>query len=645
VFSNLALTSSTADIGIVTAAPSTISSLLNSEMRTTFNEAILLEELFLRQKAKIDWLREGDSNSAYFHKVVKSRVSRSRVDVVSNSDGVLFENDHVPEALDVDNASDMIRMVSDTEIKNAMFSMGNEKSPSLDGFMAAFFKVAWDIVGKDVILDVCKFFINGKLLKELNHTIIVLIPKVSTPATVLISPNQSAFVLGRSIADNILLTQEIMHNYHLNHGTPRCAFKVDIQKAYDTVHWVSILWHVTYGLVEVQAMLEFMILGTEGYRCLGLGFDSSKASTSETKPISFVGSTAKLAGDGSTIKAYGSTIPGSVDPSTSQNVAERMLRTCLEPDEWIKDSSYSKHMTGNKSLFSTYKAYYRGNVVFRSNLKGKIIGKGLQIKQMEDRIFYNQSKYMKEMLKKFGLEDSKPTKTPMSTEIKLTKDDEADTVDSTKNRGLIGKIMPLPIQEDYKRTKEYKPQINRSKHIDKDIRESYHTLEDRLFHEGRFVTPSFIEQNNMLPPFQAIGVESFLKLDEPICRCFMTEFYHSLDVKEVVTTISTLNSSLDFKKSSYGPMPYAILLTRLFKHMLQSNPQSIVPFGSFTYHEHVMNPLDILRKTIKDKGKRVAPPLSSSSSSSSDENKEPSFLEFYEELSNNKDLTDAQKKE
>ncbi|GJW90752.1 hypothetical protein Tco_0168305 [Tanacetum coccineum] len=53
---------------------------------------------------------------------------------------------------------------------------------------------------------------------------------------------------------------------------------------------------------------------------------------------------------------------------------------------------------------------------------------------MEDGIFFNQSKYIKEMLKKFGLEDSKPTKTPMSTEIKLTKDDKADSVDSSKYR-------------------------------------------------------------------------------------------------------------------------------------------------------------------------------------------------------------------
>ncbi|GJV82655.1 hypothetical protein Tco_1522553 [Tanacetum coccineum] len=57
---------------------------------------------------------------------------------------------------------------------------------------------------------------------------------------------------------------------------------------------------------------------------------------------------------------------------------------------------------------------------------------------MEDGIFFNQSKYIKEMLKKFGLEDSKPTKTPMSTGASVTKDDEADFMDSSKYRGMIG---------------------------------------------------------------------------------------------------------------------------------------------------------------------------------------------------------------
>ncbi|GJY00914.1 hypothetical protein Tco_0359066 [Tanacetum coccineum] len=48
----------------------------------------------------------------------------------------------------------------------------------------------------------------------------------------------------------------------------------------------------------------------------------------------------------------------------------------LEPDKWIKDNGCSKHMTGNRKLFSTYKAYNSGNVIFGSNLRGNIIGKG-----------------------------------------------------------------------------------------------------------------------------------------------------------------------------------------------------------------------------------------------------------------------------
>ncbi|GJZ66015.1 retrovirus-related pol polyprotein from transposon TNT 1-94, partial [Tanacetum coccineum] len=55
---------------------------------------------------------------------------------------------------------------------------------------------------------------------------------------------------------------------------------------------------------------------------------------------------------------------------------EICLGVDLEPDEWIKDSGCSKHITGNRKLFSTYKAYNGGNVIFGSNLHGNIIGKG-----------------------------------------------------------------------------------------------------------------------------------------------------------------------------------------------------------------------------------------------------------------------------
>ncbi|GJR63129.1 retrovirus-related pol polyprotein from transposon TNT 1-94 [Tanacetum coccineum] len=55
---------------------------------------------------------------------------------------------------------------------------------------------------------------------------------------------------------------------------------------------------------------------------------------------------------------------------------EICLGVDLEPDEWIKDSGCSKHMTVNRKPFLTYKAYNGGNVIFGSNLYGNIIGKG-----------------------------------------------------------------------------------------------------------------------------------------------------------------------------------------------------------------------------------------------------------------------------
>ncbi|GJR48194.1 reverse transcriptase domain-containing protein [Tanacetum coccineum] len=59
----------------------------------------------------------------------------------------------------------------------------------------------------------------------------------------------------------------------------------------------------------------------------------------------------------------------------AQASSEICLGVDLESDEWIKDSGCSKHITGNQKLFSSYKAYNRGNVSFGSNLLGNIIGK------------------------------------------------------------------------------------------------------------------------------------------------------------------------------------------------------------------------------------------------------------------------------
>ncbi|GKE31290.1 retrovirus-related pol polyprotein from transposon TNT 1-94 [Tanacetum coccineum] len=119
---------------------------------------------------------------------------------------------------------------------------------------------------------------------------------------------------------------------------------------------------------------------------------------------------------------------------------------------------------------------------------------GLQIKQMENIILFDQSKYIKEMLKKFRLEDSKPTKTPMSTKIKLTMDDEADSVDSSKYRVMIGSLLYLTasrpdimfsvcicarFQENHKTT-----HLEDVKHIFRHVRGNTHSL-CRLRSRGR----------------------------------------------------------------------------------------------------------------------------------------------------------------
>nr|GEY34896.1 hypothetical protein [Tanacetum cinerariifolium] len=81
---------------------------------------------------------------------------------------------------------------------------------------------------------------------------------------------------------------------------------------------------------------------------------------------------------------------------------------------------------------------------FKMNMMGELnFFLRLQIKQIEDGIFFNQSKYIKEMLKKFGLEESKAMKTPTSFDTKLTKDEECKSVDSTKYRGMIGSLLYL----------------------------------------------------------------------------------------------------------------------------------------------------------------------------------------------------------
>src|SRR4030065_1003418 len=68
---------------------------------------------------------------------------------------------------------------------------------------------------------------------------------------------------------------------------------------------------------------------------------------------------------------------------------------------------------------------------------------GLQAKQMEDTIFISQSKYAKNIIKKFGMENVGHKRTPAATHLKLTKDEKGVDVDQSLYRSMIGSLLYL----------------------------------------------------------------------------------------------------------------------------------------------------------------------------------------------------------
>ena len=68
---------------------------------------------------------------------------------------------------------------------------------------------------------------------------------------------------------------------------------------------------------------------------------------------------------------------------------------------------------------------------------------GLQIKQLKDDIFINQSKYINDMLKKYGMEDVKSAASPINTTTKFNKDEKGKRVEEKLCKGMIGSLLYL----------------------------------------------------------------------------------------------------------------------------------------------------------------------------------------------------------
>ena len=151
------------------------------------------------------------------------------------------------------------------EIIQAISQMHPTKAPGPDGMSALFYQKYWDIIGDDVCSIILNTLNANASLADLNKTNIVLIPKTNRPTKMsefrpislcnvsykiiskvlanrlkpilnsIISENQSVFVPGRLITDNILVAFEIMHylKKKRNGSEGFMAVKLDMSKAYD----------------------------------------------------------------------------------------------------------------------------------------------------------------------------------------------------------------------------------------------------------------------------------------------------------------------------------------------------------------------------------------------------------------------------
>eukprot|EP00253_Pinus_taeda_P010079 PITA_10079 len=172
----------------------------------------------------------------------------------------------IPKSITSDQNWALCREISMEEVEEAIRSMPNDKAPGPDGFTINFYKACWNTIKQEVWEVVEDSRHSGTILKSINSTFLALIPKVEEAKTPdkfrpislcnviykiiskvianrlksilpgIISEEQSGYVEGRQILDNILLAQEMIHSLH-SRKEVGMLMQLDLSKAYDKVIW------------------------------------------------------------------------------------------------------------------------------------------------------------------------------------------------------------------------------------------------------------------------------------------------------------------------------------------------------------------------------------------------------------------------